>query len=81
MASCVSPIIASVYMEHIEHTVIITFHTSPVLWLKYVYDTLCILNKDHTNDFLHTSQFNIQFTIENEHKFSFPVSRRSRQTQ
>ena len=75
MGSCISPIIASIYMEHIEHTAITTFHTPPSLWLRYVDDTFCILNKDHINDF-HT-HFNsiclhIPFTIEKEHNFSLP---------
>ena len=36
MGSCISPIIANLYMEHIEHTAITTFHTPPNLWLRYV---------------------------------------------
>ena len=51
MGSCISPIIASLYMEHVEHTAITTFYTPPTLWLRYVDDTFCILNKDHINDF------------------------------
>ena len=75
MGYCISPIIASIYMEHIEHTAIITFPTPPSLWLRYVDDTFCILNKDHIND-LHTHLnsicSHIQFTIEKEHNFSLP---------
>ena len=66
MGSCISPIIASIYMEHIEHRAITTFRTPPSLWLRYVDDTFCILNKDHTYD-LHTHLNSIcsriQFTI------------------
>ena len=75
MGSCVSPIIASLYMEHVEHTAITTFHTPPTLWLRYVDDTFCILNKDHINDFhshLNSICSHIQFTIEKEHNFSLP---------
>ena len=75
MGSCISPIIAFIYMEHIEHTAITTFHTPPSLWLRYVDDTFCILNKDHINDFhthLHSKCSHIQFTIEKEHNFSLP---------
>ena len=73
MGSCISPIIASLYMEHVEHTAITTFHTPPTLWLRYVDDTFCILNKDHIIDFhLHLNSicWHIQFTIEKEHNFS-----------
>ena len=34
LGSCISPIIANLYMEHIEHTAITTFHTPPNLWLR-----------------------------------------------
>ena len=51
MGSCVSPIIANLYMEHIEHTAITTFHTPPSLWLRYVDDTFCILDKKHISGF------------------------------
>ena len=47
MGSCISPIIANIYMEHIEHIAITTFHTPPSLWLRYVDDTFCILDKEH----------------------------------
>ena len=45
------------------------------LWLRYVDDTFCILNKDHINDFhshLNSICSHIQFTIEKEHNFSLP---------
>ena len=50
-----------------------TFHTPPSVWLRYVDDTFCILNKDHINDFLtHLNSIcsHIQFTIKKEHNFS-----------
>ena len=75
MGSCISPIIASLYMEHVEHTAITTFHTPPTLWLRYVDDTFYILNKDHINDFhshLNSICSHIQFTIEKEPNFSLP---------
>ena len=72
MGSCISPIIVSLYMEHVEYTAITTFHTPPSLWLRYVDDTFCIFNKDHINDFhshLNSTCLHIQFTIEEEHNF------------
>ena len=73
MGSCISPIIANLYIEHIEHTAITTFHTPPSLWLRYVDDTLCILDKKHVSGFhshLNSICSHIQFTIANEHNFS-----------
>ena len=58
-----------------EHTAITTFHTPPSLWLRYVDNTFCILNKDHINDFythLNSICSHIQFTIEKEHNFFLP---------
>ena len=75
MGSCISPIIANLYMEHIEHTAITTFHTPPNLWLRYVDDTFCILDKKHISGFhshLNSICSHIQFTMENEHDFSLP---------
>ena len=76
MGSCISPIIANLYMEHIEHTAITTFHTPPNLWLRYVNDTFCILDKKHMSEFhshLNSICSHIQFTMENEHDFSLPL--------
>ena len=86
MESCISPITASLYTEHVELTAITTFHTPPSFWLRYVDDTFCILNKDHINNFhshLNSICSHIQFTIEKEHNFSLPfldvlVNRNSR---
>ena len=36
MGSCISPNVASIYMEHIEHTAITTFHTPPPVTLAEI---------------------------------------------
>ena len=75
MGSCISLIIASLYMERVEHTAVTTFHTPQSLWLRYVGNRFCILNKDHINDFysgLNSICSHIQFTIDKEHNFSLP---------
>ena len=56
-------------MEHIEHTAITTFHTPPSLWLRYVEDTFCILDKEHVTAFhsyLNSMCSSIEFTMESE---------------
>ena len=73
MGSCNSSSIANLYMEHIEHTAITTFHTPPSLWLRYVDDTFCILDNKRISGFhshLNSICSHIQFTMENEHDFS-----------
>ena len=75
MGSCISPIIANIYMEHIEHIAITTFHTPPSLWLRYVDDTFCILDKEHvtaSHSHLNSICSSIQFTMENEKNSSLP---------
>ena len=32
MGSCISPIVANIFMEHIEKVALTTFHTPPQLW-------------------------------------------------
>ena len=36
MGSCISPIVANIFMEHIEEAALTTFHTPPKLWLWYM---------------------------------------------
>ena len=66
MSSCIFPI-ASIYMEHIEHTANTTFHTPPPLWLRYVEDTFCIS---------HTSQLNmLAYSVHHKKKNTIFLSR------
>ena len=71
MGSPLSPVIANVYMEHLEETALRTAPLQPTLWLRYVDDTFVIwphgqdeLQRFH--DHINQQHPNIQFTIEEE---------------
>ena len=75
MGSCISPIVANIFMEHIEKAALMTFHTPPKLWLRYVDDTFCVLKKEHMTEFhqhINSVCHHIQFTMEEEHNLSLP---------
>ena len=75
MGSCISPIVANIFMEHIEKAALTTFHTLPKLWLRYVDDTFCILKKEHMTEFyqhINSVCHHIQFTMEEEQDLSLP---------
>ena len=51
MGSCISPIVANIFMEHIKKAALTTFHTPSKLWLRYVDDAFCVLKKEHMTEF------------------------------
>ena len=74
MGSCISPIVANIFMEYVETTAINTFHSPPKIWLRYVDDTFCIIKKEHKTEFhqhLNSVCNHIQFTMEEEQGRSF----------
>ena len=75
MGSCISPILANIFMEYVENTALTTFHTPPKLWLRYVDDTFCILKQEHIVEFhqhINSVCRHIQFTMEEEQESSLP---------
>ena len=71
MGSSLSPVIANLYVEHLEEHVLQTAPLSPRLWLHYVDDTFVIwphrqdeLQRFHQH--LNGQHPNIKFTIEHE---------------
>ena len=68
MGICISFIIPSICIEHIEHTAI-TFYIPLTFLLSYVVDTFCIFRKDYINDFQahrNSIRLHIKFIIEKE---------------
>ena len=75
MGSCISPIVANIFIEHMEKAALTTFHTAPKLWLRYVDDTFCVLKKEHMTEFhqhINSVCHHIQFTMEEEQNLSLP---------
>ena len=69
MGSCISPILADIFMEFVEHRAISTFHTPPKLWVQYVDDTFCVIEEQYTEEFhkhLNSISPSITFTLERE---------------
>ena len=79
MGSPVSPIVANLFMEHLEQAAIATapMDCRPKFWKRYVDDILDIVKKDKTstlNEHLNTidSTVSIKFTYEEETEGSIP---------
>ena len=69
MESCISPILADIFMEFVEHRAISTFHTPPKLWVRYVDDTFCVIEEQYAEEFhkhLNSISPSITFTLERE---------------
>ena len=69
MGSCISPILANIFMEFVEHKAISTFHTAPKLWVRYVDDTFCVIEQPYAEEFhkhLNSISPSITFTLERE---------------
>ena len=79
MGSCLSPLLANIFMEYFETQLLPTIKRSEVVWLRYVDDILCIyptdddvINDDSSADItiflpkLNNLTPHIQFTVEEE---------------
>ena len=69
MGSCISPILADIFIEFVEHRAISTFHTHPKLWVRYVDDTFCVIEEQYAEEFhkhLNSISSSITFTLERE---------------
>ena len=83
MRSPLSPVIANIYMEHLEETALQTAPLQPILWLRSVDDTVLIWPHEqvelHYHDHINQQHSNIQFTVEEQkdQKLAFLVVDRS----
>ena len=69
MGSPVSPIVANLYMEHLEERAIREAPHPPDIWLRYVDDTFTVLQESEVEHFTHhlnSMDENIKFTVEPE---------------
>ena len=51
MGSCISPILANIFMKFVEHRAISTFHTPPKLWVRDVDETFCVIEEHYAEEF------------------------------
>ncbi len=73
----ISPIIANIFMEHLEERALESASKKPSLWLRYVDDTFTLWphNQDSLDEFLHHLNSicpTIQFTMETESNNQLP---------
>ena len=69
MGSCISPVVANIFMEHIERQALSTFREPPRIWLRYVDDVFCVIKSSVIDDFHHhinSISPNVKFTLELE---------------
>ena len=69
MGSCISPILADIFIEFVEHRAISTFHTPPKLWVRYIDDTFCVIEQQYAEEFhkhLNSISPSCTFTLEHE---------------
>ena len=71
MGSPLSPVMANMYMKHLEETALHTAPLQPTLWLRYVDDTFVVWphgheELQHFHEHINQQRPNIQFTIEEE---------------
>ena len=45
IGSCILPVVANIFMEHIERQVLFTFREPLRIWLRYVDDVFLLLNR------------------------------------
>ena len=57
MGSCISPVVANIFMEYIERQAFTTFREPPRIWLSYADDVFCAIKSSVIDDFHHHVNF------------------------
>ena len=73
MGSCISPVIANIFMESVERSAIDSFQEPPRVWVRYVDDIFCVIKVSVIDDFLHHTHgisSTIKFTVKIEENCS-----------
>ena len=74
MGSCISPVVANIFMKDFEHYALTSFSSPPLIWIRYVDDTFRILNPDFFLTFLdHLNSIcpSITFILEKKNLIAF----------
>ena len=69
MGSCISLVVANIFMEHIERHAVTTFREPLRIWLRNVNDVFCVIKSSVIDDFQHhinSISPNIKFALELE---------------
>ena len=51
MGSCISPVVANIFMAYLEKTAINIFHTPLTPWVRFVDDTFCVIKRSCVGEF------------------------------
>ena len=73
MGSCISPVVANIFIKHIKRQALTTFREPPRIWLRYVDDVFCVIKSLVIDDFHHhvnSISPKVKFTLELEHNSS-----------
>ena len=65
MASCISPVIANIFIDYVECQALTSFREPPKIWIYYLDDIFCVINYSIIDELLqHINSIspNIQFT-------------------
>ena len=73
MGSCISPVVANIFMAYVEKTALNTFHTPLTIWIRFVDDLFCTIKRscvrefhDHQMAYLPSSSslMNLKWTVD-----------------